>query len=201
MSGGRSVRLGYFIGAPRASAVPATELAGSRVRIRIRRRDTIGKDVRDGWVDRNAPGGARPRRGGSTSWLRDPGATARPGRPIGSLLPTRGTRSRRRVRCTRRSHRAQWCARRCCTPHEPRALRATTSDTVAVGVMSTRLTRIVGYCEIATELPIALCPIFSCPSFCKAQLRGQDETQIDDYHPNTEMPGGNRPPTPETLKR
>ena len=134
MSGGRSVRLGYFIGAPRASAVPATELAGSRVRIRIRRRDTIGKDVRDGWVDRNAPGGARPRRGGSTSWLRDPGATARPGRPIGSLLPTRGTRSRRRVRCTRRSHRARWCARRCCTPHEPRALRATTSDTVAVGV-------------------------------------------------------------------
>ena len=120
--------------------MPATELAGSRVRIRIRRRDTIGKDVRDGWVDRNAPGGARPRRGGSTSWLRDPGATARPGRPIGSLLPTRGTRSRRRVRCTRRSHRARWCARRCCTPHEPRALRATTSDTVAVGVMSMRET-------------------------------------------------------------
>ena len=134
MSWGRSVRLGYFIGAPRASAMLATELAGSRVRIRIRRRDTIGNKVRDGWVDRNAPGGARPRRGGSTSWLRDPGATARPGRPIGSLLPTRGTRSRRRVRCTRRSHRARWCARRCCTPPEPHALRATTSDTVAVGV-------------------------------------------------------------------
>lgn len=151
MSWGRSVRLGYFIGAPRASAMPATELAGSRVRIRIRRRDTIGKDVRDGWVDRNAPGGARPRRGGSTSWLRDPGATARPGRPIGSLLPTRGTRSRRRVQCTRRSHRAQWCARRCCAPHEPHALRATTSDTVAVGVKSMSLTtRIVGDCEIAT---------------------------------------------------
>ena len=172
MSGGRSVRLGYFIGAPRASAMPATELAGSRVRIRIRRRDTIGKDVRDGWVDRNAPGGARPRRGGSTSWLRDPGATARPGRPIGSLLPTRGTRSRRRVRCTRRSHRARWCARRCCTPHEPRALRATTSDTVAVGVswgvkLRLRLTRIVETTKSRPtrlyKLPISLCPIFSQP--------------------------------------
>jgi len=171
MSGGRSVRLGYFIGAPRASAMPATELAGSRVRIRIRRRDTIGKDVRDGWVDRNAPGGARPRRGGSTSWLRDPGATARPGRPIGSLLPTRGTRSRRRVRCTRRSHRARWCARRCCTPHEPRALRATTSDTVAVGVswgvkLRLRLTRrrLRNRARHAsTKLPISLCPIFSQP--------------------------------------
>ena len=167
MSGGRSVRLGYFIGAPRASAMLATELAGSRVRIRIRRRDTIGKEVRDGWVDRNAPGGARPRRGGSTSWLRDPGATARPGRPIGSLLPTRGTRSRRRVRCTRRSHRARWCARRCCTPHAPRALRATTSDTVAVGVMSTRFdaqrettkSRPTFLEQRLIELPIAPCPI------------------------------------------
>ena len=152
--------------------MPATELAGSRVRIRIRRRDTIGKDVRDGWVDRNAPGGARPRRGGSTSWLRDPGATARPGRPIGSLLPTRGTRSRRRVRCTRRSHRARWCARRCCTPHEPRALRATTSDTVAVGVMSgreveLRLTRIVGDCEIAPDTPLLIAHI-TMPHFFAA---------------------------------
>ena len=179
MSGGRSVRLGYFIGAPRASAMLATELAGSRVRIRIRRRDTIGKDVRDGWVDRNAPGGARPRRGGSTSWLRDPGATARPGRPIGSLLPTRGTRSRRRVRCTRRSHRARWCARRCCTPHEPRALRATTSDTVAVGVswswgvkLMLRLTRNRWRLRnrarhASVQLPISLRPIFPrCHSNC-----------------------------------
>ena len=177
--------------------MPATELAGSRVRIRIRRRDTIGKDVRDGWVDRNAPGGARPRRGGSTSWLRDPGATARPGRPIGSLLPTRGTRSRRRVRCTRRSHRARWCARRCCTPHEPRALRATTSDTVAVGVIVGR--------EVEVEVDAhrwrlrnrarhrlysTMSHFFAALHFVKHTISIRNETQIViKYNQNTKCPG------------